>query len=65
MKTQEMRTITINTEFEHIKSQYAIFDKEDNNECVAVFEEQDDARDFCINENAGFGYQKYYYKEIE
>jgi len=47
---------------------FYVYDKEDTyneGECHEVFEEEDAARDFCINENAGYGYQKFYYKSSE
>ena len=47
---------------------FYVYDKEDTyseDECYEVFEYEEEARDFCINENAGYGYQKFYYKSSE
>jgi hypothetical protein len=47
---------------------FYVYDKEDTyneGECHEVFEDEEKARDFCINENAGYGYQKFYYKSSE
>ena len=47
---------------------FYVYDKEDTyseGECLEVFEDEEEARDFCINENAGYGYQKFYYESSE
>ena len=47
---------------------FPVYDKEDTyseDECLEVFEDEEEARDFCINENAAYGYQKFYYKSCE
>lgn len=47
---------------------FYVYDKEDTyseGECLEVFDDEEKARDFCINENAGYGYQKFYYKSSE
>ena len=47
---------------------FYVYDKEDTyieDECYEVFEYEEEARDFCINENASYGYQKFYYKSSE
>ena len=44
---------------------FYVYDKEDTyseGECHEVYEDEEEARDFCINENAGYGYQKFYYE---
>ena len=41
-----------------------MYDKEDtysHNECLEVYEDEEQARDFCLTENAGYGYEKFYY----
>ena len=43
---------------------YYVYDKEDtysHNECLEVYEDEEQARDFCLTENAGYGYEKFYY----
>lgn len=43
---------------------FYVYDKEDtysDNECLEVYEDEEEARDFCLNENAGYGYEKFYY----
>jgi len=44
---------------------FAVYDKEDtykDRECLDVFDTEDEARDFVISENAGYGYEKLYYQ---
>lgn len=44
---------------------FAVYDKEDTyneGECLASFDTEDEARDFVISENAGYGYEKLYYQ---
>lgn len=48
------------------KIYFAVYDKEDTyaeGECLENFETEDEAREFVIGENAGYGYEKLYYKE--
>ena len=50
------------------KAFFSVYDKEDTyseGECLEVFEDEEEARDFCINENAAYGYKKFYYKSSE
>ena len=50
------------------KAFFSVYDKEDTyseGECHEVFEDEEEARDFCINENAAYGYKKFYYKSSE
>ena len=47
---------------------FYVYDKEDTYnecECHEVFEDEEEARDFCINENAGYGYEKFFYQRAE
>ena len=47
---------------------FAVYDKEDiyqDGECLESFETEDEARNFVNEENAGYGYNKLYYKMIE
>ena len=40
---------------------FAVYDKEDTyneDECLTSFDTEDEARDFVISENAGYGYEK-------
>lgn len=59
-----MYTLTVKMENE--KSYFAVYDKEDTyneGECLDSFDTEHEARDFVINENSGYGYQKLYYIE--
>jgi len=50
------------------KIYFYVYDKEDtygDNECYEVYEDEEEAIDFCINENAAYGYQKFYYEKLE
>lgn len=47
---------------------FAVYDKEDtynDGECLMNFDTEDEAREFVISENAGYGYEKLYYKVEE
>jgi len=47
---------------------FAVYDKEDTyneGECLTNFDTEDEARDFVISENAGYGYEKLFYKMEE
>lgn len=47
---------------------FAVYDKEDTyneGECLTAFKTEDEARDFVISENAGYGYEKLYYQMEE
>ena len=47
---------------------FAIYDKEDiynDDECLINFDTEEDARDFVDSENAGYGYDKLFYRQIE
>ena len=44
---------------------FAVYDKEDtysDGECLMNFNTEDEAREFVLSENAGYGYEKLYYK---
>lgn len=46
------------------KNYFAVYDKEDTynkDECLTSFDTEDEARDFVIIENSGYGYEKLYY----
>lgn len=43
----------------------SVYDKEDtynDDECLCNFDTEDEAREFVLNENAGYGYEKLFYK---
>ena len=47
---------------------FNVYDKEDtynDNECLTSFDNEDDAREFVISENSGYGYEKLYYEYYE
>jgi len=58
-------------EKKHIKNEveenyFAVYDKEDTykeGECLENFNTENEASDFVINENAAYGYEKFYYEE--
>ena len=53
---------------ENQKIYFAVYDKEDTyneDECLTSFDTEDEARDYVISENAGYGYKKLFYKTEE
>lgn len=53
---------------ENQKFYFAVYDQEDTyneGECLISFDTEDEARDFVISENAGYGYEKLFYKTEE
>lgn len=46
---------------------FCVFDKEDTyteDECLTNFDTEDEARNYCLSENAAYGYTKLYYSEV-
>lgn len=51
---------------ENKENYFVVYDKEDTyneGECLECFNTEEEARNFVINENAGYGYKKLYYEE--
>jgi len=47
---------------------FAVYDKEDTyeeDECLESFDTEDEAINFVNEQNAGYGYNKFYYETIE
>ena len=50
------------------KFYFAVYDNEviyEDGECLMNFDTEDEAREFVISENAGYGYEKLYYRMEE